>query len=74
MHLLCTSINEEGGDGESVGSKALSLLSYTLRYVRLADLDRYGESAGSEALSLLTYTLVIDRHTYFFFSSSNFPS
>jgi hypothetical protein len=37
MHL-CTSVNEEGGDGEGVGSEALSLLSYTLRYVRLVGL------------------------------------
>ena len=29
-----------GGDREGAGSEALSLLSYTLRYVRLADLDR----------------------------------
>ena len=35
---LCTCVSEEGGDGESAGSEALSLLSYTLRYVSLADL------------------------------------
>ncbi len=57
MHL-CTCVSEEGGDGESAGSEALYLLSYTLRYVSLADVDRYGgESAGSEASSLLSYTL-----------------
>ena len=39
MHL-CTCVNEEGGNGEGVGSEALSLLSYTLRYVSLSDLDR----------------------------------
>ena len=39
MHL-CTCVSEEGGDGESAGSEALSLLSYTLRYVSLTDLDR----------------------------------
>jgi hypothetical protein len=33
-------VREEGGDGESVGSEALSLLSYTLRYVSLTDLGR----------------------------------
>ena len=50
-------IRERGeGDGESVVSETLSLLSYTLRYVRLADLGRHGESAGSEALSLLSNT------------------
>ncbi len=40
--MLCACVSEEGGDGESAGSEALSLLSYTLR--------------GSEALSLLSYT------------------
>ena len=54
---LCTCVNEERGDGESAVSEALSLLSYTRRYVRLVDFDRHGESAGSEALSLLSYTL-----------------
>jgi hypothetical protein len=28
------------GDGEGEGSEVLSLLSYTLRYVSLADVDR----------------------------------
>jgi hypothetical protein len=37
MHL-CTSVSEEGGDGEGVGSEAPSLLSCTLRYVSLAEL------------------------------------
>ena len=37
---LCTYVIEEGGDGESAGSEDLSLLSYTLRYVSLTDLDR----------------------------------
>ena len=62
MHL-CTCVSEEGGDGESVDSEASSLLSYTLRYVRLTDLDRHGESAGSETLSLLSYTLRYDSLT-----------
>ena len=43
--------------GESVGSEELSLLTYTLRYVMLTDLDRHGESVASETLSLLSYTL-----------------
>ena len=34
---LCTCVSEERGDGESVGSEELSLLSYTLRYVSLTD-------------------------------------
>ena len=33
------------------------MLSYTLRYVRLSDLDRHWESVVSEALSLMSYTL-----------------
>jgi hypothetical protein len=31
--ILCICVSEEGWDGESVDSEALSLLSYTLRYV-----------------------------------------
>ena len=31
---------EEGGDGESVVSEPPSLMSYTLKYVSLTDLDR----------------------------------
>ena len=38
--MLCTSVTEEGGDGEGAGSETSSLLSYTLRYVSLTDLDR----------------------------------
>jgi hypothetical protein len=38
--MLCTCVSEEGGDGEGVGSEAPSLLSYTLRYVSLAELDK----------------------------------
>ena len=57
MHLLCTSISEEGGDGEGVymcergearqgesGSEAISLMSYILRYFSLVDIVRHGES------------------------------
>ena len=36
MHR-CTCVSEEGGDRESAGSEAPSLLSYTLRYVSLAE-------------------------------------
>jgi hypothetical protein len=38
--MLYTCVSEEGWDGESVGSEAISLMSYTLRYVSLTDLDR----------------------------------
>ena len=37
--MMCTCVSEEGGDGEGAGSEAPSLLSYTLRYVSLAELD-----------------------------------
>jgi hypothetical protein len=37
---LCTCVREEGVDGEGVGSEVTSLLSYTLKYVSLTDLDR----------------------------------
>ena len=59
MHLLCTYVSEEGGNGEGADSKALSLLSYTLRFVPMhlctcvSEEGGDGESVGSEALSLL---------------------
>ena len=45
-------MSEERGDGEIVDSEAISLMSYTLRYVRLEDLDRHGERVASEALKI----------------------
>ncbi len=36
--ILCTYVSEEGGDGEGETSEAPSLMSYTLRYVSLAEL------------------------------------
>ena len=40
---LCTFVSEEtdqeGGNGEGEVSEALSLLSYTLKYISLADVD-----------------------------------
>jgi hypothetical protein len=35
--MLCTCVSEEGGDGEGEDSEASSLLSYTHRYVSLAE-------------------------------------
>ena len=35
---LCTSVSEEGGDGEDAVSETPSLLSYTLKYVSLVEL------------------------------------
>ena len=37
MHL-CTCVSKEGGDGEDAVSETPCLLSYTLRYISLADL------------------------------------
>jgi hypothetical protein len=34
---LCERVSEKGGDGEGESSEATSLLSYTLRYVNLAE-------------------------------------
>ncbi len=36
--MLCACVSEEGEDGEGAGSETPSLLSYTLRYVSLAEL------------------------------------
>ena len=38
--MLCTCLSEEGKREKSVGSEESSLLSNTLRYVSLTDLDR----------------------------------
>jgi hypothetical protein len=37
--MLCTFVSEEGGDEEGVRSETPSLLSYTLTYVSLVELD-----------------------------------
>ena len=36
--MMCVYVSEEGGDGEGESSESSSLLSYTLRYVNLAEL------------------------------------
>jgi hypothetical protein len=35
----CACVSEEGGDGEGADSEESSLMSYTLRYVNLVELD-----------------------------------
>ena len=45
--MMCTCVSEDGGDGEGADSEAPSLLSYTLRYVSLAELG-HGDSLGGE--------------------------
>ena len=53
MHL-CTCVSEEGGDGESAGSEALSLLSYTRRYVSFAELGHVFQFRLREPIHLCT--------------------
>ena len=47
-------MSERGGDGESVVSESLSLLSYTLRYVSLVDLDRLCQLGVRKPIHLCT--------------------
>ncbi len=51
---LCTSVSEEGGTGEGVGSEVSSLLSYTLRYVSLAELGNVCHVGFREPIHLCT--------------------
>jgi len=53
--ILCTCVSEEGNDGEGVVSEVSALLSYTLRYVSLADLDRFCQFGLREPIHLCTY-------------------
>jgi hypothetical protein len=53
MHL-CTCVNEEGGDGEGPGSEVSSLLSYTIRYVSLAELGNVCQVGLREPMHLCT--------------------
>ena len=52
--MLCTCVNEEGGDGEGAGSETPSLLSYTLRYVSFAEVGCMGRVALREPMHLCT--------------------
>jgi hypothetical protein len=51
MHL-CTYVSEEGGDGEGADSETPSLLSYTLRYVSLAELGTLSRVGFREPIHL----------------------
>jgi hypothetical protein len=53
MHL-CTCVTKEGGDGEGVVPEASSLLSYTLRYVSLAELGNVCQVGLREPMHLCT--------------------
>ena len=52
---LCTSVSEEGGDGEDAVSETPSLLSYTLRYVSLVELDTLCHFGFREPMHLRVY-------------------
>jgi hypothetical protein len=53
MHL-CTCVSEEGVNGEEVDSEVSHLLSYTLRYVSVSDLDRDFQFGFREPMYLCT--------------------
>ena len=64
--MLCTYVNEEGGDGERVVSEELSQLSYTLRYVSLTDLGRLYQvglitCTGHEQLKQMVDLFIMNR-------------
>ncbi len=50
--MLCPGVSEEGGDGEGARSEAPSLLSYTLRYVSLAELGHVCQFGLREPMHL----------------------
>jgi hypothetical protein len=52
--MMCTSVSEEGGDGEGESSETPSLLSYTLRYVSLTELVHECQFGFREAIHLHT--------------------
>ena len=54
---LCTSVREEGVDGETPCPETSSLLSYTLRYISFAEVGSVGRVALREPMHLCTYTL-----------------
>ncbi len=47
-------MREEGGDGEGTGSEVSSLISYTLRYVSLAELGNDCQVGFREPIHLCT--------------------
>jgi hypothetical protein len=65
MHL-CTCVSKEGGDGESAGSEALSMLSYALIYVSLfffslADFGRLRRKKKKKIVTALDHVIEIWR-------------
>jgi hypothetical protein len=58
---LCTYVSKEGGDGEGADSETPSLLSYTLRYVSLTELDnvfQVGHAIDKKLLSTINKILI----------------
>jgi hypothetical protein len=53
MHL-CTCVREVGGDGEGADTESPSLVSYTLRYISLTDLDIVCRVGLREPMNLCT--------------------
>jgi hypothetical protein len=51
---MCTYVIEEAGDGEGVGSEVSSPLSYTIRYVSLAELGDVFQVGFREPMHLCT--------------------
>ncbi len=51
---MCTYVSEEGGDGVGVGSEVSSPLSYTIRYVSLAELGNVYQVGLREPMHLCT--------------------
>ena len=60
--MLCACVSEEGGDGEGVGSETPSLLSYTLRYVSLAELGTVCLVGLREPMHLCAYMDKVARN------------
>ena len=78
MHL-CACVSEEGGDGEGAGSEAPSLLSYTRRYVSLAELGHVCQFGLREPMHLcacVSEEIVTGGCglVFFFFAFRRFPA
>jgi hypothetical protein len=69
MHL-CTCVSEEGGDGEATRSDTPALLSYTLRCVSFAEVDRVCRVSLREPMHMCTCVseeTCISQHEPFLF-------
>jgi hypothetical protein len=59
--MMCTCVSEDGGDGEGADSEAPSLLSYTLRYVSLAELGHVCQFGLREPMHLCASQVYRDQ-------------